>query len=227
MIRSSPGDRQNHICAHRADSWIKFNEASQVFPCLEIDLVINPSDRQVYVFHPPKANNYLTLEKPGVSQPRSWSKLWLDTKNLDKSNAEFYLQYLNDLFLPAQRPGILIETSQDSSDDAQLRGMLEKFRNSGYGLSYYLPTKDGIRCSQSAEADGCSEFASRVVGIISNLPYNSLSFDVRAKCFAKAIQRRHNIQFEHLGCESETIRRYRSRVTRPGRHVSHSVSLQI
>lgn len=194
LIHSFPGGWQNRICAHRADSWMKFNEASQVFPCLELDLVLDAAARQVYVFHPPKKNTYLTLKDLVSSQPRSWSKLWLDTKNLDRSNAEFYLQYLNELFAPAQRPGILVETSLNNPDDVLVRGMLANFRNSGYGLSYYLPTKDGIRCSQSASADGCSEFADRVVATISNLPFSSLSFDVRARSLAKAIQHRHNIQ---------------------------------
>lgn len=194
LIRSFPRGWQDRICSHRADSWMKFNEAAQVFPCLEIDLVVDAAGGQVYVFHPPKPNSYLSLKDLVSSQPRSWSKLWLDTKNLDRSNAEFYLQYLNQLFEPGQRPGILIETSLGRSDDARLRGMLANFRNSGYGLSYYLPTKDGIRCSQSAKADGCSEFADRVLVTISNLPYSSLSFDVQAKFLAEAIERRHNIQ---------------------------------
>src|SRR5579859_6532848 len=194
LIHSLPGESQDRICAHRADSWMKFNEALQVFPCIEIDLVLDTSAQQVYVFHPPKANNYLTLKDLISHQSASWSKLWLDTKNLDKSNAEFYLQYLNQEFAPAKRPGILIETSLGAYDDAQLRSLLANFRNSGYGLSYYLPTEDGIRCSQSPAGPGCAEFTDHVVAIISSLPYNSLSFDVRAKRCAKAIQSRRNIQ---------------------------------
>ena len=194
LIRSFPGDWQNRICAHRADSWMKFNEALEVFPCLEIDVVLAAAAQQVYVFHPPKANTYLTLKDLMSGQPGGWSRLWLDTKNLDPSNAKFYLQYLNELFAPAQRPGILIETSLDTPHDALTQGMLADFRASGYGLSYYLPTKEGIRCSQSPAAVGCAEFALHVLTTISNLPYSSLSFDVRAKLLAKAVQRRHNIQ---------------------------------
>ena len=194
LIHSLPGELQNRICAHRADSWMKFNEASQVFPCIEIDLVLDTTAQRVYVFHPPKANNYLTLKDLISHQSASWSKLWLDTKNLDKSNADFYLQYLNQLFASANRSGILIETSLGAYDDTQLRGRLAAFRNSGYGLSYYLPTQDGIRCSQSPAAPGCAEFTDHVAAIISSLPYNSLSFDVRAKHCAKAIQGRRNIQ---------------------------------
>ncbi|SPF39475.1 membrane hypothetical protein [Candidatus Sulfotelmatobacter kueseliae] len=54
LIHSFPGGWEDRICAHRADSWMKFNEAAQVFPCLEIDLVLDAAGRQVYVFHPPK-----------------------------------------------------------------------------------------------------------------------------------------------------------------------------
>jgi glucan phosphoethanolaminetransferase (alkaline phosphatase superfamily) len=194
LIHSLSGELQNRICAHRADSWMKFNEALQVFPCIELDLVLDTSAQQVYVFHPPKANNYLTLKDLISHQSASRSKLWLDTKNLDKSNADFYLQYLNQLFAPANRSGILIETSLGTYDDTLLRSVLATFRNSGYGLSYYLPTEDGIRCSQSPAAHGCAEFTDHVVAIISSLPYNSLSFDVRAKRCAKAIQSQRNIQ---------------------------------
>ena len=113
---------------------MKFNEASQVFPCIEIDLVLDTSAQQVYVFHPPKANNFLTLKDLISHQSASLSKLWLNTKNLDKSNAEFYLQYLNQVFVPANRSGILIETSMGAYDDTQLRSLLATFRNSSYSL---------------------------------------------------------------------------------------------
>jgi len=194
LIHSLPRPLQDRICAHRADSWMKFRDASEAFACLEIDLVLNADAQQVYVFHPPKANNYLTLRDLVSSETRKWSKLWLDTKNLNKSNAGFYLQYLNELFTPVQRPGILIETSLNTTDDVLLRGMLADFRNSGYGLSYYLPTDDGIRCSQTPQAGGCAAFVDRVVATISNLPYSSLSFDIRAQILAQSVRRRHNIQ---------------------------------
>jgi glucan phosphoethanolaminetransferase (alkaline phosphatase superfamily) len=194
LIHSLPDSLQERICAHRADSWMKFRDASEVFPCLEIDLVLDAAAQQVYVFHPPKANNGLTLRDLVSYAPGSWSKLWLDTKNLNKSNAGFYLQYLNELFTPAQRAGILIETSLNTSDDSVLRGMLAEFRNSGYGLSYYLPTDDGIRCSQTPEAAGCAAFVDQVLATISNLPYSSLSFDIRAQILAQSVKRQHKIQ---------------------------------
>jgi hypothetical protein len=194
LIHSLAPESQNHICAHRADSLMKFNEASEVFSCLEVDLVVAPAAQQVYVFHPPKENNYLTLRDLLLYHSGRWSKLWLDTKNLNTSNGAFYLQYLNELFAFPERREILIETSVDNSEDAQVRDMLANFRQSGYHLSFYLPTPQGVRCSQFAMASGCAEFAEHVVETISNLPYDSLSFDIRAKFVAKAIQRRQPIQ---------------------------------
>jgi glucan phosphoethanolaminetransferase (alkaline phosphatase superfamily) len=189
LIRSMPVEQQGRICAHRADSLIKFSDASRAFLCSEVDLVIDPQQQEVYVYHPPMKNAGLTLETLLSLQPAHSTGIWLDVKNAHGPTLEYLLEYLNQRIPQDKRRSTLIEVSLGETESNSLRDILLKIRRDGYGLSYYLPTDMGVKCSDHPQKDGCSELKKSTEDILQGAPYSSLSFDIRAKKFATSIDR--------------------------------------
>jgi hypothetical protein len=187
LIRSLPAEEQGRICAHRADSLIKFSDAARAFPCAEVDLVIDPRQRQVYVYHPPARNNGLTLETLLGFQPANSTGIWLDVTNADQSTLEYLLEYLNRIIPHNERRSVLVEVSLSETESESLGAVMSKIRADGYGLSYHLPTDIGIACSNRLKAENCAQLRRSTEGILSGAPYSSLSFDIRAKKFATSI----------------------------------------
>jgi heptose-I-phosphate ethanolaminephosphotransferase len=189
LIQTLPADQQGKICAHRADSYLKFSDASEAFSCFEVDLVIEPQMKEVYVFHPPKNSNGLPLGALLALQPERSSGIWLDVKNAQGPTLEFLLEYLNRWFPPKKRRSVLVEVSLSEAESEGLMDILSRIRQNGYGLSYYLPTDEGIKCSIDPETPDCARFKQSVEGILRRVPFSSLSFDIRAKRFAVSIDK--------------------------------------
>jgi glucan phosphoethanolaminetransferase (alkaline phosphatase superfamily) len=194
LIQSLPSDQQGKICAHRSDSYLKFSDAAEAFSCFEVDLVIEPQMKEVYVYHPPKKNSGLTLGSLLALQPERFSGIWLDVKNAQQPTLEFLLEYLNRWFPSGKRSSVLVEVSLSETESDALKEVLFRIRQNGYGLSYYLPTDEGIQCSTNPETPDCTKLRKTVEGILRRVPYSSLSFDVRAKRFAISIDKPSGVE---------------------------------
>ncbi len=195
LIRSLPTEEQGRICAHRADSLIKFSDAARAFSCLEVDLVIDPQQQQVYVYHPPAKNTGLTLETLLALQPAHSTGMWLDVKNAHGPTLEYLLEYLNQRIPPDKRSSMLIEVSMGEAESDSIKDVLAKIRQAGYGLSYYLPSEMGVKCAARPEKEGCAELKRSTESILRGAPYSSLSFDILTKKFATSIDRPAGVEW--------------------------------
>lgn len=120
------------IGAHRVNSLDKLKKSLSSFDAIELDLVFDPETNVLDVHHPTAPSTGLTFTRYVAALGDKQPFMWLDIKNLDKSNAELILQKLNSVFLEKNYPkqNVLIET--------RFPEKLGLFTKAGYKTSYYL-----------------------------------------------------------------------------------------
>ncbi len=188
-VQSVPEQNRAILCAHRVDSYAKFLNSTSAFDCQEIDVVVTPKENEIYVFHPPKSSTGLTLGMVLTHLPESESGMWVDVKNASRDNLEFLGKYLNRYIPAEKRAHFLIEISGGDIEKHLVSEEVRFLRTSGFSVSYYLPTDEGIRCAAALSSGSAVEFRHRVEQMLISAPYNSLSFDRRAVGCASAIHR--------------------------------------
>ena len=184
--RDSTGGR---LCAHRGNSLLKFLEGRAAYDCVELDVVLDTSargDGEAFVYHPPTADPrlplYALLARAGIPP----GGLWLDVKNLDERNASAFLSRLSAIVPREKRARVLIESSNDVL--ARAPGA-RAFGDSGFVLSYYLPTDLGCRCSRGIAGD-CLREAAGMVEWLQGGAFRGLSFDARGRLLARFLRDR-------------------------------------
>jgi glucan phosphoethanolaminetransferase (alkaline phosphatase superfamily) len=184
---SNEGPSGGTLCAHRSNSLFKYLEGKAAYNCVELDVVLDSGSRgdgEAFVYHPPVANPglplYEMLERTGV--PRLG--LWLDVKNLTDRNLPPMLARLSALVPAELRGRVVVETSELTlSRSAAARAL----GDSGFVLSYYLPTDLGCECARSMGGE-CAREISRLRRAIDGGEFRSLSFDARGRQLARAVQ---------------------------------------
>jgi hypothetical protein len=112
---------------------IKLKEAEEYFIGAELDLIYVEELNMLDVCHSLEQTTNLSF-KDYIGALRSRDmKLWLDIKNLNKSNANTILKKIETIFKEYgySKNNVLIET--------RFPGALGVFLESGYKTSYYLP----------------------------------------------------------------------------------------
>jgi hypothetical protein len=184
LLGGLPASLATRVCAHRADSLMKIRDAAEIFPCIEIDLLIDPVQRQVFVNHPPKPNHGLSLEAalahPGVPE----RTLWLDVKNLEVGTAAVFEEVLVRAIPAASRKQVMVETG---ATDARLLPYFKRLADAGFSLSYYLPPEPANTCSSRTDTQECRAYRDKLVGLFEVLPFSHLSFEKAAFPFASSL----------------------------------------
>ena len=86
------------VLAHRVDSLGKLMEAQEVFDGVELDIVFDPSMDEFFVYHPPKKNMNLTLERYLKATSHSPNfRFWFDWKNPEPALFTAALRRMSDL----------------------------------------------------------------------------------------------------------------------------------
>ncbi len=185
QVQSLDRDAWRKICAHRANNIPTYRQALGHFNCIEIDVHIEPTaGGSAAVYHPPESNNHgLTLDFLLTNELLPPGKLWLDTKDLSKSNWSAYLAQLKRLIPASRRSDVVVETVWS---DADVQEASSAFRLSGFAFSYYLPTDEARACGSSHTAD-CNSLRRQVVATVAR-GFSHVSFDYRAYQFAKSIR---------------------------------------
>jgi hypothetical protein len=178
-------EQRSKICAHRANSLIRYRLANRLFHCIEIDVVVSPTvAERPSVYHPPDSNyRGLSLERLLRRGRLPAGALWLDVKDLGEANWRTLHSLLLELIPIDRRPDILIETGW--ADEAAALAV-EGFHRSGFPVSYYLPTQEAIECGAS-ESEDCMAFRMAVLRTL-DLGFSHLSFDARGYEFVQAIR---------------------------------------
>lgn len=170
------------LLPHRVNSLGKAKEALASGACgLEVDVLIEEKDGS-YVFQVGHDRNKLS----GISlkdflsniKRENLKKIWLDVKNLNALNVKYAVSRLNELDGDYDlRTIALIETSFYGAQAALIP-------ESGYRLSYYLPTGKVLQ-ALTQEDDAQSSLAIQIASRVKNMKANEVSFDLRLYPFVK------------------------------------------
>jgi hypothetical protein len=178
--------RDTVFCTHRANSLFKYLEGIQAHDCAEMDVVVNEGGSQAFVYHPPVSNPglplYDLLARAGIPK----RGLWLDVKTMSERNAPALLANLSAIVPAPVRPRVLVETSNDGLARSPAA---RAFGDSGFVLSYYLPTDLGCVCKRAGDAP-CSRETERLVHMLDGGAFRGVSFDARGRTLAREIQKR-------------------------------------
>jgi hypothetical protein len=136
------------VWAHRVNSIEKLNSALNYFDGIELDLVYDYEKDVLDVNHPPTKSIGLNFEDylKTIEEGR-FPYIWLDIKNINKSNVKLILKKLLLLFRSKCYPlkKILIESRNSNQ--------LLNFEEEGFKTSFYLPSnlykKDSLSLSKS------------------------------------------------------------------------------
>jgi len=178
-------DMRHKLCAHRSNNVPKYRAANELFHCIEIDVVLNPTvGGPAAVYHPPVENHHgLTLEFLLANEGLPRGHLWLDVKDLSDDNWSAFLAMLLTLIPPERRSDIIIETGWET---AGVREAAAGFRREGFIFSYYLPTEAAIECG-AVRSQECMQLRAEVLQAV-GMGFSHLSFDARAYPFVQSIR---------------------------------------
>ena len=170
------------LLPHRVNTIGKAREAIASGACgLEIDILIeNNQDQIVFqVGHDTQALANMTLEEFFAQITISnIDKIWLDIKNLNQSLIPGTIQHLKYLDKKYDlNKKLLVETSFFGESTAQIF-------ESGFKLSYYLPTGAIVKAMQDGEL-AQTELAQTLTSRITKTRANNISFDLRVYPFVK------------------------------------------
>jgi len=186
QLKSLPPSVQARLCAHRNNSLLKFMEAASIFNCLEMDIIISESLRSPMVQHDADDPTGLPLDVL-LSLPSARSKrIWLDVKNLSDTNVVFLLESLKRFNRSAA--DTLVEVAASTAGSSAVARLSE----AGYSVSYYLPTKLGIKCSAANATEECAKFAATVEKDLRS-DFASISFDFKARALVKTLKIPSNV----------------------------------
>lgn len=175
------------VCAHHCNSVSKYHAARKLFPCIEIDIVLNPpAGGWAAVYHPPAINNHgLTLDYLLTNEGMPSGKLWLDVKDLSPKNWRPFLDLIAKLIHVERRMDTIVETSWSGPS---VRQAVSAFRNSGFLMSYYLPTEASLACGSDNTVQ-CNALRNDVLQTLS-MGFSHLSFDAQTYDFVQTIRDR-------------------------------------
>ena len=156
-------------------------EASALFDCLEIDVIIDASNKTAMVHHDIDDPSGLPLSMLLQLKATDKKRLWLDVKNLSDGNAHILLDTLS--VFERNRDNTLIEVSAKMAGSPAVSLLSE----SGFKVSYYLPTRLAVKCSSGKFTQECRQFATKVEHDLQS-GFSSLSFDYAAKKFVSNLQ---------------------------------------
>lgn len=192
LVHSLPPAEAGKICAYRSNSLLKYIEASGIFKCIVVNIMIDARNAQLYIHSPPQKSNGLALnDLIRLGGSRS-GRLLLDLSNPDDGNVDFLVDYLDGVFEKNQRADVVLQLplSDRIGDSA-----LAKLRGAGYKLSYKLPEEASARCSHDAATRECGELGKKVAAMLGNPAVDGIVFDVAAFRFVDALQLKHPVEF--------------------------------
>jgi hypothetical protein len=173
------------LCAYGASSLFDYVQGVQAHGCAALTVMLDAGGGALV--HPTPTSKPLfplhdLLARTGIP-PRG---VWLDVQRLSERNAPALLANLSALTPTPMRGRVLVETS----DAGLARSPVARaFGDSGFVLSYRLPTELGCVCSRAGDA-ACAGETERLVRMLDGGAFRGVSFDARGRALARAIRDR-------------------------------------
>jgi glucan phosphoethanolaminetransferase (alkaline phosphatase superfamily) len=168
------------VCTHRNNSLASIIRSRAINDCLEMDVGVE--DASVNIFHPPAKNTGLTLSKALRAIGDRNTIVWLDSKNIDK---EKNCSVLADEIIDDKNNNIsyFVEFPSDSINNlTELSSCMSKLKRHGAYLSYYIPTRLGIKCAaseagNSPKSPACNKLKKILESVSESKVFSDISYD--------------------------------------------------
>ena len=169
----------NRLLPHRVNTLGKMLEITNTgIRTFETDVLFRPEGGFFEVGHDAEVMTGMTLESFLEKIPRDFEKIWLDIKNATQTTIPAINKRLIDLDKKfGLKSRVIIETSNESASPLLLS-------DSGFHLSYYLPTKETLVIMGEDDKDR-KLLAKKLAGIAKGQNVGAVSFDLRLYKFVK------------------------------------------
>ena len=173
---------EHKLLPHRVNTIGKLHNISyDQLNAFEVDVIYRNDNSNPFfeVGHDEGAMSGISLDSFLTSSDHKYKKIWLDVKNVRDKDIEGMIQRLENLNQSFDfKNQLIIETSNRS--DAP-----KKFAESGYHLSYYLPTRKVLSVLNESE-EVKVETAQALVRIAKSQNASAVSFDLKLYSFVKS-----------------------------------------
>jgi len=198
------------ICHHRANSIASALRGLLASNCIEIDVVVD--DEDINVYHPPKKNHNLSLSTIFDLALNRGSSVWLDSKNINNSkHCNVLYDFLNKRISGGNSPkSILVEFPSDT--DFSNDGIIDcsKRLSNIVDLAYYVPHGLGGICLKKLKEnnmihstfttnESCLSFKDKIEVAIKNGFVTEISFDYSLKDLAILLKDKINFRMNIWG----------------------------
>ncbi len=198
------------ICHHRANSIVSALRGLLASNCIEIDVVVD--DEDINVYHPPKKNHNLSLSTIFDLVLNRGSSVWLDSKNINNPKyCNFLYDFLNKRISGGNSPkSVLVEFPSDT--DFSNDGIIEcsKRLSNIVDLAYYVPHGLGGICLKKLKEnnmihstlttnESCLSFKDKIETAIKNGFVTEISFDFSLKDLAILLKDKINFRMNIWG----------------------------
>ena len=169
----------NRLLPHRVNTLGKMLEiANNGIRSFETDVLFRPESGFFEVGHHEGVMTGMTLGSFLEKIPRDFEKIWLDIKNATQTTIPAINKRLLELDKKfGLKSRVIIETSNESASPLLLS-------DSGFHLSYYLPTKETLVIMGEDDKDR-KLLAKKLAGIAKGQNVGAVSFDLRLYKFVK------------------------------------------
>ena len=209
LMKNLKGNSFPGICYHRSNSIAKAIRGLSVTDCLEIDLVINGSDLDIY--HPPAENHGFKFTKLLEIVNERKVDLWIDGKNIDnRENCNIFKDNLS--FSSNQNISLLIEfPSSIYESTTKPANCIQSLKDLGFSTSYYVPDI-ATKCSdhlnkgnQLEISEICILFKKRILWAANSNYFTDISFDYSALPAVLSLEEAKSLRWNMWGIKPAQV----------------------
>ncbi len=188
LNRSLDTASQQRLCVHRNDSLYKFMTSSYIAGCVEVDLSIDVARGTVHAYHPPRADNGLSLRYLLESSGPKLRRVWLDVKNSDPRALALLHEELKHARERHPQLDFIVEVEPGMSVQPALIMRLRELRALGrITTSLYLPAALSDVCGSRADTPDCINALAKIDNALEAGKFEGVSFDTKLLMLARRL----------------------------------------
>ena len=165
-------EQATRIFPHKVNSVAKLQDLwKDGYRAFEVDLRFGDYQQDVFIVGHDLGDSYISFEQMLLEVEHGQiKKIWLDVKNLNKSNYQKALKrltYLNNKFNIKKK--VIIETPK-----AEV--FITKFSKTGWHMSYYMPNSLIANLWSKQDKDAMLELANKILQQVKAFEFSAISF---------------------------------------------------
>ena len=165
-------EQDSRIFPHKVNSVAKLQDLWQDgLRAFEVDLRFGDYKQDVFIVGHDLGDSNISFEQMLLQvEPAQIKKIWLDVKNLNKSNYQKVLKrlrYLDNLFNIKKKA--IIETPKAEA-------FITEFTKAGWHMSYYMPNSLIANLWSKKDEDAMQELANKILQQVKAFEFSAISF---------------------------------------------------